>query len=84
MCGTASRTLKVKTQLSTEIKVYKEMAVPVLMYGSENWPLNRSDKRKIEAAGMRFLRPMAGCTLLNKTISTAIREQWIIFNINAI
>ena len=36
------------------------MAVPVLMYDSENWSVNRSDKRKIEAAEMRFLRPMAG------------------------
>ena len=25
------------------------MAVPALMYGNENWPLNRSNKRKIEA-----------------------------------
>jgi hypothetical protein len=57
MCGTISRTLKGKTQLSTQIKLYKVMAVPVLMYGSENWFLNRSDKRKIEAAEMRFLRP---------------------------
>ena len=31
-------------------KFYKAMAVPVLMYGSENRSLNRSDKRKIEAA----------------------------------
>ena len=46
--------------------VYNEMAVPVLMYGSENWSLNRSDKREIEAAEMRFLRPMAGYTLRNK------------------
>ena len=35
------------------------MAVPVLMYGSENWSLNRSDKREIEAAEMRFLRLIA-------------------------
>ena len=63
MCGTISRTLNGKTQLSTQIKLYKEMAVPVLMYGSENWILNRSDKREIEAAEMRFLRTMAGCTL---------------------
>ena len=66
MCGTVSRTLKGKTQLSTQIKFYKVMAVPVLMYGSDNWPLNRSTKRKIEAAEMRFLRPMAGYTLLDK------------------
>ena len=43
------------------------MAVPVLMYGIENWSLNRSDKRKIEAAEMRFLRPMAGYILGTKT-----------------
>ena len=42
------------------------MGVPVLMYGSENWSLNRSDKRKIEAAEMRFLRPTVGYTLLDK------------------
>ena len=42
------------------------MAVPVLMYGCVNWSLKRSDKRKIEAAEMRFLRPMAGYTLWDK------------------
>ena len=31
MCGTMSRTLKGKTQLSTEMKFYKVMAVPVLI-----------------------------------------------------
>ena len=36
MWGIISRTLKGKTQLSTQIKFYKVMAVPVLTYGSEN------------------------------------------------
>ena len=36
MCGSINRTLKGKTQLSTQIKFYKVMAFPVLMYGSEN------------------------------------------------
>ena len=52
------------------------------MYGSENWSLNRSDKRKIEAAEMRLLRPMAGYTLWDKKGSSDIREQLGIFNIN--
>ena len=52
------------------------------MYGSENWSLNRSDKRRTEAAEMRFLRPMAGYTLLDKKRSSDIREQLGIFNIN--
>ena len=42
------------------------MAVPVLMYGSENWCLNRSDKRKIEAAEMSYLRRMTEYTLWDK------------------
>ena len=58
------------------------MAVPVLMYGSENWSLNRSDKREIEAAEMRFLRSIAGYTLWDKKRSSDIREQLGIFNIN--
>ena len=72
MCGrpTINRTLKGKAQLSTQIKFYKVMAVPVLMYGSEKWSLRRSDKRKIEASEMRFLRPIAGYTLWDKKRST--------------
>ena len=66
LCGVISRNLKGKTQLSTQIKFYKVMAVPVLMYGSDNWFLNRSDKRKIEAAEIRVLRPTAGYALLTK------------------
>ena len=60
-------TLKGKTQLPTKIKFYKVMAVPVLMYG-------RSDKRKIEVAEMRFLRSIAGYTLLDKKRSSDIRK----------
>ena len=58
------------------------MAVPVQMYGSENWSRNRSDERKIEAAEMRFLGPMAGYTHWDKKRSSDIREQLGIFNIN--
>ena len=57
------------------------MAVPVLMFDSENWSLKRSDKRKIEVAEMRFLRLTAGYKLLDKK-SSEIREQLGIFNIN--
>ena len=57
---------KRKFTLRHTSKFYKLMAVPDLMYGNENWSLNRSDKRKIEAAEMRFLRPIAGYTLLDK------------------
>ena len=49
-----------------QIKFYKVTAVPVLMNGSKNWSLNRSDKWKIEAAEMKFLRPIAGYTFWDK------------------
>ena len=62
--GTISKTLKGKTQLSTQIKFYMVLAVPVLMYGSENGSLNRSDKRKIEPVKMRFLRSMASIYII--------------------
>ena len=48
----------------------------------ENLIKYQSDKRKIEAAEMRFLRPMAGCTLWDKKRSSDIREQLGICNIN--
>ena len=57
------------------------MAVPVLMYGSKNWSLNRSDGSNIEAAEMRFLRPMTVYILWDKDILGDIREQLDIFNI---
>jgi hypothetical protein len=70
MSGIISRTLKGNTQLSTQIKFHKVMTVPVLMYSSDNWSLNLSDKRKIEPAEMRCLRPMEGYTLWDKKVVT--------------
>jgi hypothetical protein len=34
-----------------------------LLYGAENWTLTVSQKKRIEAAEMKFLRPPAGYTL---------------------
>lgn len=82
MCGTIKRTLSRKTLKETQLKFYKVMAVPVLMYGSENWALTRSERRRIEAAEMRFLRSVAGYTLLDQKRSTDIRTELEIFNLN--
>ena len=58
------------------------MTVLVLLQDSKIWSLNRSNKREIEAAKMRFLRPMAGYTLWDRKRSSNIRGQLGIFNIN--
>jgi hypothetical protein len=47
MCGTIRRTLRQKTLNSTQLKFYKIKAVSMLTYASENWTINRSDKKKI-------------------------------------
>ena len=59
------------------------IAVPVLMYGSGNWSLNRSVKWKIEAAEMRpFKASVRIYTLGQKKRTSDIRVQLGIFNIN--
>jgi hypothetical protein len=53
----------------------------MLTYASENWTISRSDKKKIESAEMKFLRSVAGYTLLDKKRSTDIRSVLKIFNL---
>jgi hypothetical protein len=57
------------------------MAVSMLTYASENWTINRSDKNKKESAEMKFLRSVAGCTLLDQNRSTDIRSELKILNL---
>ena len=82
MCGTIKRTLKNKTQKETMLKFYKTMAVPILTYGSENWPMNRKDRRTIETAEMKFLRYVAGYSLTDHMRSDYIRDQLNVYNLN--
>jgi len=42
-CGTLKRTLKSKTRKETQIILYKVMAVPTVLCGSETWVLNQED-----------------------------------------
>lgn len=58
MCGKIRRILRQKSLQSEPLKFYK-----MVTYASENWKINRSDKRKMELAEMRFLRPVAGYTI---------------------
>jgi hypothetical protein len=57
------------------------MAVPMLTFASENWTINRSDKKKIESAEMKFLRSVAVYTLLDQKRSTDISSELKIFNL---
>jgi hypothetical protein len=43
----------------TRIQIYNTLALPTLLYGSENWTMKANDKTRITAAEMRLMRTTA-------------------------
>lgn len=82
MCGTIVRTLKNKTRRETQLKFYKVMAVPALLYGAETWVLTKKDRLRIQAAEMKFLRAVSGYKLSDQRRNEDIRHELNIFNLN--
>ncbi|PSN31708.1 hypothetical protein C0J52_28469 [Blattella germanica] len=82
MCGTIQRTLRNKTRKDTMMRFYNVLAVQLLTYGSDNWALNRSGRRRIETAEMRFLRRVSGHTLRDHIRNTTIREELHLYDLN--
>jgi uncharacterized membrane protein YcgQ (UPF0703/DUF1980 family) len=58
ICGTIKKHLMKNTQ----IKFYKVVARPSLLYGSETWVTTTRDMTRPEAAEMRILRSVKGYT----------------------
>ena len=56
MYATVHKTLGKKVRKDKELKFYKVMAPLVLMYGSESWTPTQNQRKRIEAAEMKFLR----------------------------
>jgi hypothetical protein len=54
ICGVIARTLKKKTRKETNLKFYKIMEVPVLLYGSKTWTPRKRDWNRIQAADEIF------------------------------
>ena len=74
ICGTFRKHLK-KTRTETQMKFYKVVARPSLLYGSETWINMQIEMTRLEAAEMRFLRSVTGYTRLDKTRSQDIRQE---------
>ena len=68
------------------MKIYNTLIVPTLLYGSENWTLTASQRRRTEAAEMKLLRPLAGYTLQDHKTNDFIRRELqitgILYNID--
>jgi hypothetical protein len=56
MCGKIKIILGGKTRKGKQLKLYKPVALPCLMYRSETWTLRKSDKERLEAEERLFLR----------------------------
>jgi hypothetical protein len=73
--------LNKKTRKDTQLKFYKDTAVPTLTYGSQIW-ITKKEEAKTESAEMTFLRSAAGYTRKDQIRNTKIREKLNIFNPN--
>jgi hypothetical protein len=71
-CVAIKRTLRHKTKKDTQLKFYKTMALPCLMYGSELLILRRTDERQLKTAKLPFLLSVAGYTVWDKERSDGI------------
>jgi hypothetical protein len=51
------------------------MTVPVLLYGREIWTMRKRDWNTIQAAEMKYLRTVKGCTRLDQIRNEDIRNE---------
>jgi hypothetical protein len=58
--------------METILKIYNTIVMPTFLYGSENWTLTALERRGIEAAEMKLLRPLAGYTLYDHKTNDSI------------
>jgi len=67
------RTIFKKARTETILKLYNTLILPTFLYGSENLTLTALQRRRIEAAEMKLLRPLAGYTLYDHKTNDYIR-----------
>jgi hypothetical protein len=73
--GTIKRTIFRKVRTETIMKLYNTLVLPTFLYGSENWTLTASQRRRNEAAEMKLLRPLAGYTLYEHKTNDPVRRE---------
>jgi hypothetical protein len=69
------RTIFRKVRTKTILKIHNTLILPTFLYGSENWTLTASQRRRIEAAEFKLLRPLAGYNLYDHKGNDSIRRE---------
>jgi len=64
-----------KVRTETILKIYNTLVLPTFLYGTENWTLTALQRRRIEAAEMKLLKPLAGYTLYDHKTNDYIRRE---------
>ena len=59
----------------TILEVYNTLVLPTFLYGSENCTLTALQRRRIETAEMKLLRPLADYTLYDNKTNDCIRRE---------
>ena len=62
-----------KVRTENILKIYNTLVLPTFLYGSENWTVAALQRRRIEAAEMKLLRPLAGYTIYDHKTNDYIR-----------
>ena len=75
LIGTIKKTIFKKVRTETVLKFYNTLILPTFLYGSENWTLTASQRRRTEAAEMKLLRPLAGYTLYDHKTNNSMRKE---------
>jgi len=75
LTGTIKRTTFKKARMETILKIYNTLVLLIFLHGSGNWTLTASQRRRIEAAEMKLLRPLAGYTLYGHKTNDYTRRE---------
>jgi hypothetical protein len=75
LIGTIKKTIFRKVRTEIILKLYNTLVLPTFLYGSENWTLTTSQRRRIEAAEMKFLGPLADHTFNDHKTNDSIRRE---------
>ena len=75
LIGTIKRTTSKKVRTENILKINITLVLPTFLYGSENWTLTALQRRRIEVAEIKLLRPLAGYTLYDHKTNNYVHRE---------